>query len=374
MNKQNNMWMISGNNHTQIDANFTITDNLPKGIYNLNIDESGKWFLTKYAEEFIFSYKLYDLENDFIDHFIKTYQCSTGNLGCLFSGIKGTGKSVAAKMIANKLGLPIIIVKSMGQLNQSMIEYLSSINTECVLFFDEFEKNFDSKDSTILQIMDGVYNSDFRKVFLLTTNSLYINENLIGRPSRIRYVKQFGNLSLNAVNEFLDDNLNDLSLKQNVIDFVNTLNISTIDILKSVVSEINIHGWEEFQQYNNVINVEFGKYYYSAIYTSVYKAEKTEDQNINNFYSIVKPASRNKDIKLDTLSSIHFTDGFDDCNCTESKSFNNLTIGDKFDHEQIIQIDYDKHIIVTQTDSYYHFYYILNPNAQTSLYNLTHVF
>lgn len=370
----NNVWMVSGDTFSQINANFKVMSNLPKGIYNLNIDDSGKWFLTKYAEEFIFPYKLYDLENDFIDHFIKTYQHSTGNLGCLFNGIKGTGKSVAAKMIANKLELPVIIVKSMGQLNQSMIEYLSAINTECVFFFDEFEKNFDSKDSTVLQIMDGVYNSDFRKVFLLTTNSLYINENLIGRPSRIRYVKQFGNLSLNAVNEFLDDNLNDLSLKSNVIDFINTLSISTIDILKSIVSEINIHGWEDFQQYNKVINVEFGKYYYSTIYASIYKSEKTEDQNINNFYSIVKSASRNKDIKLDTLSSEIFTGGFDEYNCTESKSFNNLIIGDKFDGEQIIQIDYDKHIVITQTDSYYNFYYILNPNAQTSLYNLTHIF
>lgn len=370
----NNVWMVSGDTFSQISANFEVTRILPKGIYNLNIDDSGKWFLTKYAEEFIFSYKLYDLENDFINHFIKTYQHSTGNLGCLFSGIKGTGKSVAAKMIANKLELPVIIVKSMGQLNQSMIEYLSAINTECVFFFDEFEKNFDSKDSTILQIMDGVYNSDFRKVFLLTTNSLYINENLIGRPSRIRYVKQFGNLSLNALNEFLDDNLNDLSLKSNVIDFVNTLSISTIDILKSVVSEINIHGWEEFQQYNKVINVEFGKYYYSTVYTTVYKDTKTENQNINNFYSVVKSIPRHKNIKLDNVSSEHFINGFDDMTCTESKSFNNLTIEDKFDGDQIIQIDYDKHVIVTQTDCYYCFYYILNPNAQTSLYNLTHIF
>ena len=67
---------------------------------------------------------------------------------------------------------------------------------------------------------------------------------------------------------------------KNVINFINTLNISTIDILKSVVSEINIHGWEEFQKYNNVVNVEFGKYYYSTIFTSIYKDEKTEEQNI----------------------------------------------------------------------------------------------
>lgn len=48
-----------------------------------------------------------------------------------------------------------------------MIEFLSGIEGDCILFLDEFEKNFSESDSTILQIMDGVYNSKYRKVFLL---------------------------------------------------------------------------------------------------------------------------------------------------------------------------------------------------------------
>lgn len=55
--------------------------------------------------------------------------------------------------------------------------------------------------------MDGVFNSPYRRVFLLTTNNLYVNENLIGRPSRIRYKKTFGNLQPEVVQEYLDDNL-----------------------------------------------------------------------------------------------------------------------------------------------------------------------
>ena len=59
--------------------------------------------------------------------------------------------------------------------------------------------------------MDGVYNSKHRKIFLLTTNQLYINDNLIGRPSRIRYKKTFGNLSAETIKSYLGDNLIDKS-------------------------------------------------------------------------------------------------------------------------------------------------------------------
>jgi SpoVK/Ycf46/Vps4 family AAA+-type ATPase len=84
---------------------------------------------------------------------------------------KGSGKTVCAKILANKMELPVIIIKTWGEANQSMIEYLGSFNFDCVLFFDEFEKQFEEKDSTVLQIMDGVYNNtESRKIFLLTTN------------------------------------------------------------------------------------------------------------------------------------------------------------------------------------------------------------
>lgn len=110
---------------------------------------------------------MYGLQNEFIDHVIKTYHATEGNLGIMLTGTKGTGKTVTAKELANKLNLPIIIVKDMGDHNQSMIEFLSGIEGDCILFLDEFEKNFSESDSTILQIMDGVYNSKYRKVFLL---------------------------------------------------------------------------------------------------------------------------------------------------------------------------------------------------------------
>lgn len=71
--------------------------------------------------------------------------------------------------------------------NSKLIKYLStSIDFDCIFFFDEYEKEF-KNSSDVLSFMDGTYNSIYRKVFLLTTNELNVDPNLLGRPSRIRY-------------------------------------------------------------------------------------------------------------------------------------------------------------------------------------------
>lgn len=209
--KMNKVWMCSGSTYTQVSSGYSVEQSLPVGIYSICLTMTG-YHLDRYADKFVFPYKMYGLQNEFIDHVIKTYHATEGNLGIMLTGTKGTGKTVTAKELANKLNLPIIIVKDMGDHNQSMIEFLSGIEGDCILFLDEFEKNFSESDSTILQIMDGVYNSKYRKVFLLTTNAMTINENMVGRPSRIRYVKEFGNLdALNEYYEYRRHNFHSLS-------------------------------------------------------------------------------------------------------------------------------------------------------------------
>lgn len=194
----NKVWMCSGSTYTQVSSGYSVEQSLPVGIYSICLTMTG-YHLDRYADKFVFPYKMYGLQNEFIDHVIKTYHATEGNLGIMLTGTKGTGKTVTAKELANKLNLPIIIVKDMGDHNQSMIEFLSGIEGDCILFLDEFEKNFSESDSTILQIMDGVYNSKYRKVFLLTTNAMTINENMVGRPSRIRYVKEFWQLGFEGL-------------------------------------------------------------------------------------------------------------------------------------------------------------------------------
>lgn len=200
--------------------------------------------LEKIDDTFRFDFKIYDLDcEDIMSKIIKTWSSdlfreSNKNLGVIFNGLKGTGKTIAAKLLCNRIGLPVIVISKPVN---GMLEFIQSLHFESAILIDEAEKTFREEQEVLLKMIDGVYN-DMRKLYILTTNKLSIDENLLGRPGRIRYIKEFSNLSAKAVNDVINDNLKDISLKEEVLKVVDSLEISTIDILKAIIDECNIMG------------------------------------------------------------------------------------------------------------------------------------
>lgn len=288
----NKVYLKKGNIYTFGERNFSVLDTLDDGIYCVRQEpNTGILFLERIADSFHFGFKLYGLDNDLVRHVLDTYnkQEVKKNLGILLNGEKGTGKTVTAKYIANQLGLPVILCDTPYD---GLADFLAQISHDCVFFFDEFEKNFrtdcigDDKNcagESLLSIMDGTYNGDYCHVFILTTNTLNVNDNLICRPSRIRYLKSFKNvLDRNVLSEFLDDNLIYKEYKQDIIDFVETLTFATIDIVKSIVEEINIHNRpiESFKRFFNVKEASFVYYIRSWWVT---KGDDSEECDKNEF-------------------------------------------------------------------------------------------
>ena len=381
-------WIQNGSSFKRVEGNVSNVESIPVGIYSVRFDPFGGWSLEKTGEKFEFNYKVYGLQTHFIDHVLKTFKHTKGNLGILLNGIKGTGKTVSAKILANKFNLPIIVVKSFGDNNTALVEYLSSFNFDCVFFLDEFEKNWNSEDSSILQIMDGVYSSNYRRVFLLTTNETHINENLISRPSRLRYVKEFGNLEKEVVEEYLQDNLNHPECIDCIVDFVDTLQISTIDILKTIVEDINIHGFDTFIDNKDIFNIKTAKYYYSTCRVIFDKSEfENNGYNIDTFlkdikiFETVKQPFRymyNSDEEYsEAVQNYHKNRCKVDIRKQEietNKSYKSFKVGDRFgyyDEEKAIAVNIDKRVIVTEdfSDNTIAFYYITNPNTKPSLFS-----
>jgi hypothetical protein len=291
---------------SQANDNFTVQSSLDRAIYQINQNpQTGELFLERIANEFYFGFKLYGIDETLVKHVLDTYekQSVKKNIGVLLNGAKGTGKTVTAKVLANKLGLPIIICdRPYGGLST----FLASINQDCIFFFDEFEKNFrlkydddDNEDAAgedLLSIMDGVYNSNHCHIFLLTTNKLKVNDNLISRPSRIRYLKSFNDVLDNKVlNEFIDDNLIYPEYKQEIIEYVDTLTIATIDIIKSIIEEVNIHkcGIDTFKHFFNVKEAMY-KYYVRSY--DFYLTDSKEFKSKDVFLKTVK-ASYNEEVE-----------------------------------------------------------------------------
>ena len=374
MGKQ--IWLQDGNIFNQGSATtVSHPEGLPKGIYEVKLSMAG-FYLSKIAESFTFDYKLYGLNKKFIDYVLKTYENTTGNLGVLLDGIKGSGKTVVAKELCNHLQLPVILVQSMGSdTNDKLIKYLSTaIDFDCIFFFDEYEKEF--KDSSdVLSFMDGTYNSIYRKIFLLTTNELNVDSNLLGRPSRIRYKKSFGNLSEEVTRELLNDILEDKTAIEKVIELTHSMNIITIDLIKAIATEINIHGIESLPDIKETFNIEFSSFAY--LYREIQLRHcdlKFTPENIDN---ILKTYNKYKELKkkdwekysdeekmFNAEWSAIFSEDYG--STIEDKELKYLKPGDCFDDQRILMVNTKEKYIVTMTDYGYIIIYLINSCYSTS--------
>jgi DNA-directed RNA polymerase subunit F len=213
-------------------------DALPRAVYKLQEDRFG-FFLAEVDKEFSLPEKIYGLQRPFISRVKKSWQETTGNMGILLNGIRGTGKTVTAEVIANEMNLPVIIIAQ--QFEGNMIDFINELSDDCVIFFDEYDKIFEKYSSTLLTVMDGVLKRDTRIMFLLTTNDDHLNDNMYQRPSRIRYINTFGNLDPDVVIEVVDDCLTAVQYREETIRFISELSIITIDLVKSIIQEVNIH-------------------------------------------------------------------------------------------------------------------------------------
>ena len=231
---------------------------LDNAVYTVGLDGFGRFYLAKVSDNFEFGHKIYGLERNLVNRVIKTYNSTqSGNLGVLLNGLKGTGKTVTSKIISNELNQPTILVAT----NKDGIgKFINAIPQDITVFVDEYEKIF-GESSSLLTIMDGAFNSLHRRVFIMTTNKLYVDENMIQRPGRIRYLKKFDNLSPEVVEEIVDDVLVHKHFKKECVEFVSNLETITVDIVKAVITEVNIHE-EAPSAFQNVFNVKKlkGKY------------------------------------------------------------------------------------------------------------------
>ena len=244
-------WVNEGGIYFPISGDTVLLRTPGKGVFNVVKSQNpmdARLGLQRIGDTFEFNFKIYELGcEEMLQTIRKTWESEVfvrgeKNLGVIFNGLKGTGKTLSAKLLCNALDLPVVIVQYPYE---GLVNFLQSLCFECIVFIDEAEKTFKKgeDDDVLLRLIDGVYNQT-RKLYILTTNQLTLNDNLLGRPGRIRYRFEFGNLLPKAVKDYLDDNLlpQYADQRKSILEQVDLLEISTIDILKALVDEVNIHG------------------------------------------------------------------------------------------------------------------------------------
>lgn len=199
-----------------------------------------------------------DSDNRFItkvlDHFKTTTHRTTG---VLFSGLKGSGKTVMSKVLAIESGLPIIIVSSdfpTRYLNKFFSKFK---DTNVCVMFDEIDKNERSWNTEdLLGFLDGIQ-STAKKMVLLTCNSdSKLNEFIMNRCSRIRYCKKFDALNEESIKCIGNNILNDKSEVDVATKFVmEKFKVVSYDNVASFFEEINTHPTDSFEEVVADLNI-----------------------------------------------------------------------------------------------------------------------
>lgn len=127
------------------DTHYEQYKTLPVGVYVVH-NSPGGYFLKKMYDKYEFDYKIYGLEQNLINRIIKTFNNTTSNIGALFNGLKGTGKTVTSKQLCNHLNLMmvafmillIISIKTLLYLLMNMRKYFKKMQI-CYLLWMELQ-------------------------------------------------------------------------------------------------------------------------------------------------------------------------------------------------------------------------------------------
>lgn len=265
---------------------------LPVGTYEINFSKMMGFYLSTHNDLVVSEEKIYGSTPKKVDKVLKSFSMVDRNFGVILSGKKGIGKSLFARQLAVKAkdyNLPLIIVDAYIP---GIANFLSSIEQEVIVLFDEFEKTFANNDEfkpqeEMLSLFDGIDGG--KKLFIVTCNEVRkLNSYLLNRPGRFHYHFILGNPNPDEIKEYMTDKLNPEYhyLIKKLIGFSMNVDL-TYDVLRAIAFEIN-NGFsfeetlmdlniskEESISYN--ISVEFSDGHMRTIskqYINLYSSDK----------------------------------------------------------------------------------------------------
>ena len=247
----------TGNVYTIYDDSLQTFDKLPAQTYKVCFHPQKGFWLESFVELEV-NEKVYGVHKQKVEKVFSAFEKFERNLGVILSGDKGIGKSLFAKMTSIKAienGYPLIIINTYIP---GIADFLSEIEQEIVVLFDEFDKTFNGgKDNNnnakdpqteMLTLFDGINSG--KKLFIVTCNDLKgLNDYLVNRPGRFHYHFRFDYPQSEYWKE-IDE----------VISFSKKISLN-FDCLRSIAFELSLGvSFKEAIQSLNIINVQPERY------------------------------------------------------------------------------------------------------------------
>lgn len=221
---------------------------LPVGTYSVVFNPNEGYSLVQKSDMIITEEKIYGNNQKKVDKAMKSYIHSSKNFGVLLSGDKGIGKTLFLKMLATsaiKEGIPVIVVSNSYP---NIADFISSIEQDAIVVFDEFEKIFrvgvqigngPSPQDELLPLLDGT--DCGHKMFVVTCNAVsQISYFMLNRPGRFHYHFELKPPTHEEITEYLRDKLNP-EYHDNIEKIANLASVMNMpyDHLRAIVFEMN---------------------------------------------------------------------------------------------------------------------------------------
>lgn len=147
----------------------------------------------------------------------------------LLYGPPGNGKTSFVKFLATKYRLPVMVFTlSPEWSNHELLLLFSQIPPKCLVLLEDFDNYYNGRNcviggnkkenytkftfDTILNGLDGIYNTYENVVFIMTVNDISKVDNALkNRPSRFKFVRQFDNPNLQIRSKLLPNDWADVT-------------------------------------------------------------------------------------------------------------------------------------------------------------------
>ena len=124
---------LDGGSYRIFKDDLTVMDRLEPKTYQIQFNKLAGFYLEERSPLTV-KEKLYGEHQKKTEKIMKSFQVATRSLGVIFSGKKGIGKSIAGRLLCEKMvgaGYPVIIV---DKYVQGLPNFIDSIEQECLLF------------------------------------------------------------------------------------------------------------------------------------------------------------------------------------------------------------------------------------------------
>ena len=233
----------SGTKYSVYDNGIETYDRLPVGTYAVGYNQNVGCFLIR-RSNIVVAEKTYGVHDQKVEKVMNSFQSFDRSLGVILSGDKGIGKSLFAKKLCEKAvqsGYPVVIVDACLP---GIGRFIESIEQECVVLFDEFDKTFrnskdDNDQARLLSLFDGTAGG--KKFYVVTCNELYgLNNYIVNRPGRFHYHLRFDYPTPENIREYLMDKLEIAYHSQidKVVEFSRKISLN-YDCLRAIAFELN---------------------------------------------------------------------------------------------------------------------------------------